>query len=174
MKQPRSHPTATVTTRKGERTINVSKVRKSLKPGVVCIILAGPAAGKRVVCLRVLRNGTLVVVGPKSVNGVGLRSINHRYVIATSTVIDVSAVDTSKFDEAYFSVAKKTKGEKKAERNFLRQGQDPVKDTTQLTQDEDALDKLIAPLVEKTPFMKQYLSSRFRVNKHNVPHRVKF
>lgn len=174
MKQPKAHPTVTIKTRKGERTVNVVKVRKSLKPGTICIVLAGPAQGKRVVLLRVLRNGTLVVAGPQSVNGVGLRNINHRYVIATSTVLDVSAVDVSKFDEAYFSTPKKTKGAKKTERNFLRQGQDIPKDTAELEKDSEVVDKALAPVVTKDPLLKQYMASRFRVNKHNVPHRVKF
>lgn len=46
-------------------------------------------------------------------NGVPLRRVNQAYVIATSTKLDVSSVDVTKFSDAYFKreVTKKKKGE---------------------------------------------------------------
>lgn len=53
-------------------------------------------------------------LGPFKINGVPLRRVNQSYVIATSTKVDVSAVNVDKFDEKYFSKEsqkKKKKGE---------------------------------------------------------------
>lgn len=78
------------------------------------IVLAGRFRGKRVVYLKNLGNGVLLVTGPFKINGVPLRRVNARYVIATSTKVDLAGVNVEKFDEKYFArekEAKKTKEE---------------------------------------------------------------
>jgi hypothetical protein len=42
-----------------------------------------------------------------------------RYVIATSAEVDVSKVDVSKLDDAFFARSKKAKGAKKSEDGFF-------------------------------------------------------
>jgi hypothetical protein len=53
--------------------------------------------------------------GPFKVNGVPIRRVDQTYVIATSTKVDISGVDVSKFDDKYFArdkkKVKKTEGE---------------------------------------------------------------
>jgi large subunit ribosomal protein L6e len=93
----------------------------------VLILLAGRFRGKRVILLKNLSQGVLLVTGPFKVNGVPLRRVNARYVIATSQKVDLSGVDQAKVDEVagekYFAREKADK--KKGEEEFFKQGEKP-------------------------------------------------
>lgn len=101
--------------------------RKSLQPGTVLILLAGRFRGKRVVLLKTLEEGVLLVTGPFKINGVPLRRVNSRYVIATSYKIDLAGLDQAKIDEvaqAQYFTRDKVK-DKASEDAFFKQGEKP-------------------------------------------------
>merc|ERR1711976_694417 len=82
-----------------------AKGRKCIVPGSVVIVLSGRFRGKRVVVMKTLASGLLLVTGPYKLNGVPLKRVNAAYVIPTSTKLNVSGVDVSKVDDAYFAKA---------------------------------------------------------------------
>lgn len=109
------------------KSIRASTSRPTLTPGAILILLAGRFRGKRVILLKNLKEGVLLVTGPFKVNGVPLRRVNARYVIATSQKVDISGVDSAKIEEIagekYFAREKSDK--KKGEEEFFKQGEKP-------------------------------------------------
>jgi large subunit ribosomal protein L6e len=107
------------------KSIRASTSRPTLTPGAVLILLAGRFRGKRVILLKNLEQGVLLVTGPFKVNGVPLRRVNSRYVIATSHKVDLSGIDQKKVDEVaepkYF--AREASEKKKGEGAFFKQGE---------------------------------------------------
>jgi len=109
------------------KTIRSWTPRETLQPGTVLILLAGRFRGKRVVLLKSLDQGVLLVTGPFKINGVPLRRVNARYVIATSQKVDLAGIDEKKIEEIaqpkYFT-AEKAK-QKAGEEAFFKQGEKP-------------------------------------------------
>jgi len=164
--------------KKVRKTARDAKLRSSLKPGTVLILLAGRFRGKRVVLLNNLGQGVLLVTGPFKVNGVPLRRVNARYVIATSTKVDLKEIDKTALkkvsDEKYFAREKAEK--KKGEEAFFKQGEKPEKKEISSTRIEDqkGLDKAILSAVKKIPFLEAYLGASFSLRKGDKPHEMVF
>ncbi|EOD52633.1 Ribosomal protein L6E [Neofusicoccum parvum] len=165
--------------RKVRKSIRPAKPRASLQPGTVLILLAGRFRGKRVVLLKHLPQGVLLVTGPFKVNGVPLRRVNARYVIATSTKVDLSGLDSSVVDkvgaDGYFVKDKKEK--KASEEAFFKQGEKPEarKPASTRVEDQRSVDKAILANIKKSdPYLLSYLGSTFSLRKGDKPHAMVF
>ncbi|KAK3335556.1 ribosomal protein L6e-domain-containing protein [Cercophora scortea] len=152
--------------------------RNSLQPGTVLILLAGRFRGKRVVLLKNLEQGVLLVTGPFKINGVPLRRVNSRYVIATSLKVDVSGVSTEKLNEVsapkYFTAEKAS--QKASEEAFFKQGEAPQKKeiSSSRVADQKAIDKALLASIKKVDMLASYLQSSFSLRKGDKPHEMKF
>merc|ERR1712141_423208 len=91
-------------------------LRPSLAPGAVAILLAGVHKGKRVIVLKQLETGLLLVTGPMKCNGCPLRRVNQIYLLATSTKVDVSGVKIPEnINDEYFRRAPKKANNKEGD-----------------------------------------------------------
>jgi large subunit ribosomal protein L6e len=100
------------------KTPTPSKGRKCIVPGSVVILLSGRFRGRRVVCMKTLPSGLLLVTGPYKLNGVPLKRVNAAYVLPTSSKLNVSNCDVSKVTDDYFA-RKAQKGNNKGENAFF-------------------------------------------------------
>jgi len=154
-----------------------TRLRKSITPGTVLIVLAGRFRGKRVVFLKQLPSGLLLVTGPYKYNGVPLRRINQVYVIATSTRINVAGVDTKAISDAFFA-KKRVKDDKKG-KDFLAAAAGKDKPKYEKLSDarkaeQKRVDAVVVAEILKTPLMKQYVKAKFSLKKGQAPHALRF
>merc|ERR1711920_1029578 len=149
----------------------IAKLRKTIVPGTVLILLAGRFRGRRVVFLKQLPSGTLLVTGPYSANGVPLRRANQRYCIGTSTAVDLGGADVSSITDEFFSRGKK-KIKKSTEASMF--ATEPEART--ISDDRKAMQKKVDDAISKklSAEMKGYLKTRFSLSGGMFPHTLKF
>jgi len=149
-------------------------LRSSITAGTVLIILAGRFKGKRVIFLKQLPSGLLLITGPYKVNGVPLRRVNQAYVIATSTKVDISGLKVpKKFNDAYFRRPKKEQ-KKPTEEDFFATEQKKKEIDPQRVADQKEFDKKVLAIVTAVPLLIPYLNAKFSLHKHERPHELKF
>merc|ERR1712146_408634 len=149
-----------------------NKLRASITPGTVLILLSGPYRGRRVIFLKQLPSGLLLATGPFSVNGVPLRRVNQAYVIATSTTVKVDAVKIGdEINDAYFAKSKKKSG-KKSEDEFFNSEEEESGVSEERVQNQKAVDQSLLKSLDGD--MKAYLKARFTLSKKDFPHLMKF
>merc|ERR1712022_30642 len=104
--------------------------------------------GCRVVFLKQLDSGLLLISGPFRVNGVPLRRVPQSYVIATKTSVDISGVAIpAEVNDALFQKPKSTK--KKSDELFFEKE-------------------------KETPLLTEYLKAKFSLQKGDLPHKMAF
>ncbi|TFK55963.1 60S ribosomal protein L6 [Heliocybe sulcata] len=176
-KAPRFYPAEDVRQpKKSRKSPKPTHLRQSITPGTVVILLAGRFRGKRVVFLKQLESGLLLVTGPYKVNGVPLRRVNQAYVIATSTKVDLGdfSVD-EKFNDAYFAKSK-AKGANSAEEEFFEEGKPKAKEAFPESKaaDQKAIDQAIIESVKKVNNLSKYLKASWGLSKGQFPHAMVF
>ena len=140
------------------------KPRASLTPGKVL--------------LKVLDEGVLLVTGPFKVNGVPLRRVNARYVIATKTSVKLDGIDKGTVDKAggedYFTRDRKA-DKKGSEEAFFNQGKAEKKEVaSSRAEDQKKVDKSLLASIKKEPMLMSYLGSTFSLRKGDRPHEMVF
>ncbi|XP_053655346.1 large ribosomal subunit protein eL6 [Cherax quadricarinatus] len=152
-------------------------LRSSITPGTVCILVAGPHRGKRVVFLKQLARGLCLITGPFKINACPLRRVNQIYLIATATKIDISGCDIPKhINDEYFRRVK-VKRAKKEEGDIFEQKKEKYVPSEQRKKDQAVVDKLIVSAIKKREDKKMlfgYLGSVFTLRNKMYPHRLSF
>lgn len=172
-KAPRFYPADDVPKPLSVHTVRKQqKLRASITPGTVLILLAGRFKGKRAIFLGQLPSGLLLITGPFKLNGIPVRRVSQSYVIGTSTKVALPQVDLSKFTDSYFK-ATETKRAKKGEKEFFDDATATKKElAADYMSNQKALDAALLPALSSE--LKAYLSSRFTLRDGDRPHLMKF
>merc|ERR1712167_560517 len=141
-----------------------TKLKASLVPGAVVIMLAGRFKGRRAVFLKQLDSGLCLITGPFKVNGIPLRRVPQSYLIGTSTVVDASKVDASAVNDTLF---KKPKSKKKK-----GEAGDAAEESTPLDAEFKALQSKVDGGINLTDDFKGYLKSKFGLSRADHPHEM--
>jgi large subunit ribosomal protein L6e len=151
-----------------------AKLRKSITPGTVLILLAGRFRGRRVVFLKQLPSGLLLVTGPYKVNGVPLKRVNQAYTLSTSTKVDIKGVDASKVTDALFK--KDAKAKKAGENKFFADSAKKSTTSEERKNTQKGVDAAILKNIKdsKEPLLRKYLGARFTLANNDKAHELHF
>mmetsp|Transcript_78070 Transcript_78070/g.123178 ORF Transcript_78070/g.123178 Transcript_78070/m.123178 type:complete len:172 (+) Transcript_78070:61-576(+) len=159
----------TLAKKKNPRKVKASqkptKLRSSITPGTVLILLAGRFRGRRVVFLKQLESGLLLVTGPYAINGVPLRRVNQRFCIATSTKVEIGASGKD-ISDAFFA----RDGKKKKQSGLFET--DTPKEP--ISEEKKGAQKNADKTVKVDGDMKAYLKARFSLSANMYPHEMNF
>jgi len=151
-----------------------TKLKTGIVPGTVLILLSGRFRGSRVVFLKQLASGCLVVTGPFCVNGVPMRRVNQSYVIATKTTVDLTGVAIPNVDDAYFTEGKAAAIAASKEDEFFNTTAQKTTVSDLRKKDQAAIDSALLKKIESVQFLKSYLAAKFNLSKADKPNDMLF
>ena len=150
-----------------------------MKAGSVVIVLSGANRGRRVVVLKTLASGNLLVTGPYAVNGVSLGRVNPAYVLATTSSVSLAGANVN-IDDAFFKKATRfTKNElKNASEHRLKKAEEGKvqenKWREELKAAQKAVDAQLLENIKKVEHLRGYLGTRFTLSNGSRPHELRF
>ena len=149
-----------------------SHISAELVPGQVVILLSGRFRGRRVVYLKKLESGLLLVTGPYNYNGVPLKRVNAAYVLPTNTKLKVDEKLAEGIKEELF---KRVNIEIKEEKDFfVEEKAKKERVTEERKKAQNDVDTQVKKAVDEVPMMKEYLRNRFALKNGDKPHLMKF
>ena len=147
-------------------------ISAELVPGQVVILLSGRFRGRRVVYLKKLESGLLLVTGPYKYNGVPLKRVNAAYVLPTNTKLKLDGKCADSINDEFF---KKTELDIKDEKDFFVEEKEKSKRVTEeRKKGQTTVDTEVKKAVDAVPMMKEYLRNRFALKCGDKPHLMKF
>merc|ERR1712141_507035 len=162
------------TTGAGKAYRATTKLKAGIEAGSVLILVAGRHRGKRVVFLKQLESGLLLVTGPFKINGVPMRRVNQKYVLPTTTKLDINVTVPDRVDDKYFSRVELNANEGQNEGEIFQTKKATYKASTERKEDQKAVDASIIAAAKKVPHMVNYLGANFALRNGQTPHSMVF
>ncbi|XP_055380381.1 60S ribosomal protein L6 [Condylostylus longicornis] len=158
---------------------HVRNTRKSMVPGRILIMLAGRHQAKRVVLLKVLDTGLLLVTGPFGINSCPLRRVSQRFVIATQTKIDLGKFKVpAHINDKYFARKEVSRKKKNVEGSDIYAAKkEKYVPTEQRKKDQKEVDAVVLKAIKAHPehkYLVKYLNNLFSLGSNQFPHRMRF
>ena len=147
-------------------------ISAELVPGQVVILLSGRFRGRRVVFLKKLESGLLLVTGPYKYNGVPLKRVNAAYVLPTNTKLKLDGKVADSVNDKLF--LKKLIKREKEEDFFVDEKTKRERITEERKKTQNDVDTQVKKAVDEVPMMKEYLRNRFALKSGDKPHLMKF
>jgi len=177
-KYPNKYTPAKPCVQEKKKTVcRITKLKKTLTPGTVIIILKGTYAGKRCVFLKQMPSGMILIAGPFGINGVPVRRFQQAFVLGTSTKIDISNVTYPEImtDELFGKEKVKAKKVNGVFEKVVKQTE--FKPTGEKLAAIQAVDAMVVEAVKAHPeaaLLKKYLVTKFSLVNGMHPHRMQF
>merc|ERR1711899_437736 len=175
----KSYPTDDVRRRKksvgvGKDYQGSTKLKSGLVPGSIVILVAGRHRGKRVIFLKQLESGLLLVTGPFKINGVPLRRVNQKYVLATSTKLELPAINLpERVNDDYFRRVE-LKANEGGDSEIFASKKAVYSASAERKADQKEVDASILAAAKKIPHMVNYLGANFCLRNGQAPHNMVF
>merc|ERR1711953_976161 len=175
----KSYPTDDVRRRKkvngaGADYRATQKLKSGIVPGSILILVAGRHRGKRVVFLKQLESGLLLVTGPFKINGVPMRRVNQKYVLPTTTKLDIKVELPERVNDEYFSRIELNANEGQNEGEIFQTKKQVYAPSSERKEDQKIVDAAIVSAAKKVPYMVNYLSANFALRNGQNPANMTF
>jgi large subunit ribosomal protein L6e len=153
------------------KQVRTPRLRKDIQPGQVLILLSGRFRGRRVVFVKSLESGLLLVTGPYKFNGVPLKRVNQAYVIATKTRVNLSKIPGLELiNDTFFARVNVNRGN-----NFFEEPKTKRERVSESRRNaQNTVDTEVAKAVRTVPQLKEYLQNRFALKNGDKPHLMSF
>merc|ERR1712226_1364680 len=162
------------TTGAGKSYRAAQKVKEGIVPGSVLILVAGRHRGKRVVFLKQLESGLLLVTGPFKINGVPLRRVNQKYVLPTTTKLDLASISIpANVDDKYFGRIELKSNDAQDGEIYAAKKQ-VYTASAERKADQKTVDAAVIAAAKKVPHMVNYLGANFCLRNGQAPHNMVF
>merc|ERR1712165_135533 len=162
------------TTGAGKSYRATQKLKEGIVPGSVLILVAGRHRGKRVVFLKQLESGLLLVTGPFKINGVPMRRVNQKYVLPTTTKLDINVAIPDRVDDKYFGRVELKAHEGQDQGEIFQAKKSTYSASAERKEDQKAVDAGIIAAAKKVPQMVNYLGANFSLRNGQNPHNMVF
>ncbi|KAK2558319.1 60S ribosomal protein L6 [Acropora cervicornis] len=149
------------------------KLRASITPGTILILLDEIDQGKKAIFLKQLTSGLLLVTGPSKLSQVPLKRVKQQYVIATKTKIDIGDFQLPEglTDELFKRKAKKRK---RSEDMFTEETQEDENPSQEFVEKQEAVDEHILAKIAEVEHLELYMETPFSLKKGQYPHAMIF